>query len=88
MKKIVLNPMIIIVLIIVGAIAIPTQGLRSEQKPVLDNGQNREEAAIIKKIRKDFTKVLREKKKPAEKHPRIDPQVAETGTTLHTPDAL
>ena len=68
MKKIVLNPMIIIVLIIVGAIAIPTQGLRSEQKPVLDNGQNREEVAIIKKIRKDFTKVLREKKKPAEKH--------------------
>ena len=68
MKKIVLNPMIITVLIIVGAIAIPTQGLRSEQKPVLDNGQNREEAAIIKKIRKDFTKVLREKKKPAEKH--------------------
>ena len=67
MKKIRLNS-ILIVLIIIGAIVIPTHGLRAEQKPVLDNGQNREEAAIVKKIRKDFTKVLREKKKPAEKH--------------------
>ena len=47
-------------LIIVGVIATPTYGLQSEQ--------NREEAAIIEKIRKDFAKVLREKKKPAEKH--------------------
>ncbi len=47
-------------LIIVTAIVNPMPELRSEQ--------NREESAIIEKIRKDFAKVLREKKKPAEKH--------------------
>ncbi|MDE0683156.1 MAG: tetratricopeptide repeat protein [Candidatus Poribacteria bacterium] len=47
-------------LIICAAIANPMPELRAEQ--------NREEAAVIEKMRKDFTKVLREKKKPAEKH--------------------
>ncbi|MYA98245.1 hypothetical protein F4X90_01000, partial [Candidatus Poribacteria bacterium] len=50
----------IAVLIICAAIANPMPELRAEQ--------NREEAAVIEKMRKDFTKVLREKKKPAEKH--------------------
>ena len=36
--------------------------------PELRAEQNREEAAIIEKMRKDFAKVLREKKRPAEKH--------------------
>ena len=39
-------------------------------------------------MKKDFTKVLREKKETCRETPRIYPEMAETGTTLHTPNAL
>ena len=70
MKKTVLS-LILAASIIVAAIATPTYGLQSEQ--------NREEAAITEKIRKDFAKVLREKKRPAEKHRELIAKWQEQG---------
>ena len=39
-------------------------------------------------IRKDFAKVLREKKKPAEKHREFILKWEKQGRLLHTPNAL
>ena len=58
-------------LILCAAIANPMPELRAEQ--------NREEAAIIEKMQKDFAKVLREKKKPAEKHRELIAKWQEQG---------
>ena len=58
-------------LIIVGVIATPIYGLQSEQ--------SREEAALIGKVKKDFAKVLREKKRPAEKHRELIAKWQEQG---------
>ena len=75
MKKAMLNPILIVLIInLIFSLSFSQVSTAAEKWEA--------------NMRKDFTKVLREKKKACPETPRIHPQMAETGTTLHTPDAL
>ena len=75
MKKTVLNPTFIVLIVCLG---FNTSFLQ------ISSAAEKWES----NMRKDFAKVLREKKKPAEKHRELILKWQKAGTTFHTSDAL